>query len=106
MFHVHAGWFRDRPIFEALYIGMVKKSVEQTLSDFEYAELARLYMRYLIFFKWNTSCCNITELQAMYLSDSGVVMVCRYQHVLTAEPLCEFIEYFLLQRGITLEVCL
>lgn len=49
MFHAHAGWFRDRPIFEALYIGMVKKSVEQTLSDFEYAELARLYMRYLIF---------------------------------------------------------
>jgi len=48
MFHAHAGWFRDRPIFEALYIGMVKKSVEQTLSDFEYAELARLYMRYLI----------------------------------------------------------
>jgi len=28
----------------------------------------------------------------------------RYQHVLTAEPLCDFIEYFLLQRGITLEV--
>ena len=27
----------------------------------------------------------------------------RYQHVLTAEPLCGFIEYFLLQRGISLQ---
>jgi len=69
--HSHPGWFRDRPIFESIYKGMVKKSLDVPLSDFEYAELGRLYMR--------------------------------YQHVLTAEPLTEFIEYFLLQRGIELE---
>ena len=43
--HQHPGWFRDRSVFESVYLGMVKKKLDESLSDFEYAELARLYMR-------------------------------------------------------------
>ena len=43
--HQHPGWFRDRSVFESVYLGMVKKKLDESLSDFEYVELARLYMR-------------------------------------------------------------
>jgi len=67
----HPGWFKDRAIFEDLYLGLVKKSLADKLTDLEYAELGRLYMR--------------------------------YQHVLSADPLVGFIQYYIAQRGLTME---
>jgi len=139
--HQHPGWFRDRPIFESVYLGMVKKPLSQSLTDFEYAELARLYMRSV------RPAANAMAMQCRRVLPAGAsqleggvgagspltrptphscavfpsspshphpaphappslpLSLCdRYQHVLTAEPLCDFIEYFFLQRGITLEV--
>ena len=53
----HPGWFRDRPVFESIYLAVVKKPLTVPLTDFEYAELARLYMRFVSGVMCMAYCC-------------------------------------------------